>query len=191
MRNGAVSNLLTGAGVLGWERMNIVQGFYISVNPTEYWIIYRGLGFLAAVVPRPPPLSSMSLTGDTQEDWVRETSCWREREGRGWARSQIIWPQESLVTLKSSIPFGKPHSQKPCSTIQIRHNVFFSLILCGSPRATWSLAKSGISGWTGPATPHPQLSRADRSTRSHPASIFSGTIGPIKRLLSSYWSWCP
>ncbi len=28
----------------------------------------------------PPPLPSVSSTGDTQEDWERETTCWRERE---------------------------------------------------------------------------------------------------------------
>ncbi len=41
-----------------------------------------------------PPLS----TGATQEHWQRETTCWWER---GWGRSQIIRPQESLVLYKS------------------------------------------------------------------------------------------
>ncbi len=30
-----------------------------------------------------PPASPVSLTDDTQEDWERETTCWREREGGG------------------------------------------------------------------------------------------------------------
>ncbi len=51
---------------------------------------YRGQGFLAVVwfgsflahsLPPPPEVSS---TGDTQEDWERETTCWRDRgEGGG------------------------------------------------------------------------------------------------------------
>ncbi len=40
----------------------------------ECWMIYRGPGFLAG--------SSVSSTGDKQEDWERETTCWREL-GRG------------------------------------------------------------------------------------------------------------
>ncbi len=43
-------------------------------------------------------LPSISSTGDTQEDWERETACWREGGGiRGWGRSRIIRPWESLV----------------------------------------------------------------------------------------------
>ncbi len=43
--------------------------------PREYWILYRGPGFLLA--------HSVSSTGVTQEDWERETNCRRERGGRG------------------------------------------------------------------------------------------------------------
>ncbi len=55
--------------------------------------------------PRPPPphfpvSNWVSSTGDTQEDWERETNCWRER-GRGWGRSQIIRRRESLILYKS------------------------------------------------------------------------------------------
>jgi hypothetical protein len=39
------------------------------------------------LAPPPPPFPSVSLTGNTQEDWERETTCLRER---GWGRSQII-----------------------------------------------------------------------------------------------------
>ncbi len=54
----------------------------------EYWMIYRGPGFLVDnLAPRPPspPFSRLSrkysmFTGDTQEGWERETPCWRERE---------------------------------------------------------------------------------------------------------------
>ncbi len=63
-------------------------------------------GFLAVVrfgsSPTPsPPLPSVSSTGGTQKDWERDTSCWRERVRRGWARNRIIRPQESLVLYKS------------------------------------------------------------------------------------------
>ncbi len=40
-------------------------------------------------------------TGDTGEDWQRETSCWWERGAEGGGRSRIIRPQESLVLCKS------------------------------------------------------------------------------------------
>ncbi len=62
-------------------------------------MIFRGPNFLAVVwfgstTTLPPILHSVSSTGDTQEDWERETSCWRERwegGGRG-AESNIAWP---------------------------------------------------------------------------------------------------
>jgi hypothetical protein len=40
-------------------------------------------------------------TGDTQEEWERETPCWRKRGERRWGRSQIIWRRESPVLYKS------------------------------------------------------------------------------------------
>ncbi len=50
----------------------------------EYWMLYRGPGFLAVVWfwllnPLPPSLPSVSSTADTEEDWERETICWLER----------------------------------------------------------------------------------------------------------------
>ncbi len=53
--------------------------------------------------PLPPPLTSVSWTGHTQEDWERETICWREW-GRGRAWSRIIRPKESLVLYESFNP---------------------------------------------------------------------------------------
>jgi hypothetical protein len=61
------------------------------VHPREYWMIYRGPGFLAIVwfgsfpPPSPPPsLQSVSTAGDTQEAWERESIA----DGRGgWRRS--------------------------------------------------------------------------------------------------------
>jgi len=39
----------------------------------------RMIWLLAPHPPPSPPLPSVSQTGDTQDDWERETSCWRER----------------------------------------------------------------------------------------------------------------
>ncbi len=75
------------------------------------WIIYRGPGFHAAVLFLTPPttklfhpLPSVNLTGDTKEEWERETTCWREKgeEGIGEEPNQTIrrW-RESLVHYKS------------------------------------------------------------------------------------------
>ncbi len=62
-----------------------------------YWMVNRGPSFLAVwLLAHPPSLSSVSSTGDTQEDWERETTCWRER-GR-------TKRQESLVLYKSFNP---------------------------------------------------------------------------------------
>ncbi len=57
---------------------------YLMADPTAQRLLngfYRGPGFLA------DPLPSVSLTGDTQVDWERETTCRRERVIRGWAKS--------------------------------------------------------------------------------------------------------
>jgi hypothetical protein len=43
-----------------------------------------------------PPLLSVSSTGDTQEDWETDTTCWRDR---GEGKEPNYTPQESLVGL--------------------------------------------------------------------------------------------
>ncbi len=55
----------------------------------------RFIWLLAHPLSRLPIVSS---TGDTQEDWEREKTCWRER---AWPSSRIIRPEESLVFYKS------------------------------------------------------------------------------------------
>ncbi len=66
----------------------------IWVHPREYGVIYRFI--------------YLSSTGDAQEDGERETSCWRESGERGWTRSCIRRPQESLVLYKSFILSDPP-----------------------------------------------------------------------------------
>ncbi len=53
-----------------------VIGFFILSR--QYWMIYRGQGFLAFVCS-PPPLPSVSSTSGTQEDRERETTCFLHR----------------------------------------------------------------------------------------------------------------
>jgi hypothetical protein len=66
-------------------------GFLIVFCITESieWCI-EGQAFSRSndLAPRPPP--SVSSTGETQEHWEREKTCWRVREG-GWARSRVIF----------------------------------------------------------------------------------------------------
>ncbi len=75
----------------------------------EYWTIYRGPGFLAFVwfgsTPNPllPPLPSVSSTGDTQEDWEREATCWRQRR-EGVAVEPNHTTARSLALYKSFNP---------------------------------------------------------------------------------------
>ncbi len=64
-------------------------------------MIYRGPSFLAVVWFGSSPTPSTHLpSGDTQEDWEKETTCWRERGGKVWARSRTIRPQDCLVLYK-------------------------------------------------------------------------------------------
>ncbi len=79
-------------------------GMYCNLHVREYWMVYRRPGFLSAAVwfappPSLPPLfrlPSESSTGDTPEDWERETTCWRKR-GVGGGIGQMKRPQESLL----------------------------------------------------------------------------------------------
>ncbi len=49
----------------------------------ENWMIYRGPGFLIAVWFGSSPPCPVDRRDDTQADWERETTCWRDRrEGK-------------------------------------------------------------------------------------------------------------
>jgi hypothetical protein len=76
------------------------------------------------LAPRPPPPS----VSDTQEDWERDTSCWRKAE-REWARSRIIRPQESLVFRKSFNNLCSP----PFSFHQLITGLFYDDLLSSCP----------------------------------------------------------
>jgi hypothetical protein len=70
-------------------------------------IIDRGPGFLAVMYITdgsfpPPPLTSISSTSDTLEDWERETICWRgTRGGAKSYDSEKAWFYKSFNTLCS------------------------------------------------------------------------------------------
>ncbi len=76
--------------------------------------------------PLHPLQPSASSIGDTQEYRVRETTCWQEGVS-GWARSQIIRPEERLVqwsSINSSI-----HSALIIPATKISRELFFFFIL--------------------------------------------------------------
>ncbi len=70
----------------------------------EYWMIFRGPGFLAVVCfgssPTPSQLSQEARTA-TRRKSEKERQLADGRRGGGWGRNQIIWQRESLVLYKS------------------------------------------------------------------------------------------
>ncbi len=69
----------------------------------EYWTLYRGQSFLAFLrsYDSAPCHPSPSSTGDTEEEWVWETTCsrWRERGRRRWTWSRIRGSKRDVVNL--------------------------------------------------------------------------------------------
>ncbi len=75
-----------------------------TAGPREYWMIYRGPSFLAVVWFRSSPTPLLP----SQSSCVSSVELTDMRgEGRGWARSQIIRPWESLALYEScnTVPF--------------------------------------------------------------------------------------
>jgi hypothetical protein len=72
-----------------------------SLGGREYWMNYRGPGFLAAVCFGSSPTTFNNWYLFVSFPVRRRSGYWRERGGRGWARNQIIWPRESLALCKS------------------------------------------------------------------------------------------
>ncbi len=69
--------------------------------------LYRGPGFLVVVwfgsVSPPPPLLSVSSTGDTQEDYKRETRFSRERDRGGGGRGAETYDRLVLYKLFNTL----------------------------------------------------------------------------------------
>ncbi len=75
--------------------------------------------FGSSPTPSPPlSLPLASLTGDTQKVWERETTCWGKSRTRGWARSRIIRPQESLILNKSFNTLWVTHPILKCPCLK-------------------------------------------------------------------------
>jgi hypothetical protein len=97
-------------------RMSFVSetNSFTRTEPTrEYWTIYRGPGFFnlinlmirQKVHPLPPSLQSVSSTGNTQEDWERETTRKRKRDGKGGGRgAQSSDRKKAWPSINHSIP---------------------------------------------------------------------------------------
>ncbi len=71
----------------------------VGPESIKYWMVYRRPGFfdVAWFGSSPRLLLSVNSTGDTQEAWERETTCWRMRGERVGKEPKIIGRQESLV----------------------------------------------------------------------------------------------
>ncbi len=83
---------------------------FLGLQDTDPYILNQRVWFIEGqafsrsydLVPRPPwtppPLPLVSSTEETLEDWEgKRDNLLPEEGGKGWARSQIIRPQESLV----------------------------------------------------------------------------------------------
>ncbi len=69
------------------KKMDPYESGFSTLMKFEWFIEDQALSRSYDLAPRrpptPPPLPSVSWTGDTQEDWERETTCLRER-GEKW-----------------------------------------------------------------------------------------------------------
>ncbi len=91
---------------LSWSGLSWRSGTILSQTSIpryrEYWMTYRRPDFLAVVLFGSSATTSSPSSGDTQEDWKKDILL-LECERRGWGRSQIIQPQDSLVLNKSFV----------------------------------------------------------------------------------------
>jgi hypothetical protein len=90
-------------GFVYWCDSSLEVCIIVPKDPKSMEWFIEGQAFSQSydLAPSPPPAFPLSpsviSTGDTQEDWERETTCWRERGRRGWARSRIIRSRGNLV----------------------------------------------------------------------------------------------
>ncbi len=54
----------------------------------------------------PSPLSRRKLTGDTQEDWERETTCWRDKGEGGGRGAESIDCKKALFSINQSTHYA-------------------------------------------------------------------------------------
>ncbi len=87
--------------------LNDLQRTRLS-HPCIIWLLHHPL------YPPLPPLTSVSSTGDTKEDWKRDILL-LGYEKREWGRSQIIQPQDSLVLYKSFNTLYNGTNQRVCT----------------------------------------------------------------------------
>ncbi len=111
-----------------------ISDCFCLISPIwEHWMIYSGPSFLAVVwfgsSTTPHPLSVCS-TGSTQEDWERETTCWRERGGGRGAKlydRKKSWPSynQTIVSvphISKSISFLL-QEQSPLSLLERNYGI--------------------------------------------------------------------
>ncbi len=120
---------------------NIRQGYRTSTNglakyrlPSSDWTIYcRVPGFLAVVwsgaCPTPPPPLPLS-TGDTQKNWERETTCWRDK-GEKRVGEELNYP----TAWRKSVVINESFNI-----------LWWDLLSCLWPRSRWTYNFMEISG---------------------------------------------
>ncbi len=95
----------------------------------EYWIIYRGPGFLAVVwlAPPPPPLTSISSTGDTYRKTERERQLFDRRVGGGGVGAKSYDSKNAWSSINHKILFGIKHPKRLHRAFRL--NVKLSIII--------------------------------------------------------------
>ncbi len=98
-----------------------------------------------------PPHPSVSSTGDTQEDWERETTCWRETGGRGWEGKvaklydrKKAWPSINYSIL--SDVFSGTHSLPP-SIMKYARGGFVNIFLVLISLVGMQKYNKKVAGW--------------------------------------------
>ncbi len=136
----------------------------------EYWMIYRGPGFLAIVwfgSSSTPHLQSVSSTGDTQEYWERETTCLREKGGGEGGRGAKLYNHRKAWSSKKINSLWDEANSKEGYLSMVSFccvwNYFSEQILqifCCHYGASTARLKTKVPAITGPATECPWYERS-------------------------------